>query len=56
MAFSCRWVSEQTRLTVIISGTTESNESQKNITGKSEIRLGKALSKSGERHETGGSN
>lgn len=54
MAFSCRWVSEQTRLTVIISGTTESNESQKEITGKSEIRLGKALSKSGERHEKGG--
>lgn len=54
MAFSCRWVSEQTRLIVIISGSTESNGSQEEITGMSEIRLGKATSKSGGRTETWG--
>lgn len=51
MAFSCRWVSEQARLIAIILGTTESNESQEEISGMSEIRLGKATSKSGESSE-----
>lgn len=54
MAFSCRSVLEQTRLIVIISGTTESNESQEKITGMSEIRHGKATSKSGGRPEKWG--
>jgi len=51
MAFSCRWVSEQTSLVVIVSGTTESDESQEEITSMSEIRPGKATSKCGGKPE-----
>lgn len=54
MAFSCRWVSELASFSVIISGTTESNEKQEEITGMSEIRLDKVLPKFGERHEKRG--
>lgn len=53
MAFSCRWLSEWASLSVVISGTTESNERQEEITGMSEIRLDKAIPKSGERHRKG---
>lgn len=51
MAFSCRWVSVQTRLIVRTSGTTESNESQEEIPNMSKIRLGKATYKSGRQLE-----
>lgn len=45
MAFSCSYISEKTRLIVIVSGTTESNQSHEDITDMTEMGLGKTTSK-----------